>query len=190
MEQLIADKVEHIIERHPKDVLASNNKWGFNMQTPKYQYNRGELYNLCITKGTLNTEERYKVNEHIIQTIIMLDALKFPVNLSRVLEIAGGHHEKMDGTGYPKKLSREEMSISARMMAIADIFEALTAHDRPYKKAKKLSEAIHIMSAMKKDQHIDGPLFDLFLQSGIYLVYARKNLSAEQIDSVDINRYM
>ncbi|EPJ43930.1 MAG: hypothetical protein OFPII_38660 [Osedax symbiont Rs1] len=190
MEQLIVDKVEHIIERHHKDVLSANNKWGFNMQTPKHQYNRGELYNLCIAKGTLNTEERYKVNEHIIQTIIMLDALKFPVNLSRVLEIAGGHHEKMDGTGYPKRLGREEMSTSARMMAIADIFEALTAHDRPYKKAKKLSQAISIMSVMKKDNHIDGPLFDLFLHSGIYLEYARKNLSAEQIDLVDINKYL
>ena len=190
MEKLLEDRLDHIIERHPKDVMPINNKWGFNVKTPDHQYNRGELYNLCIPKGTLNAEERYKINEHIIQTIIMLDELKFPKSLSNVLEIAGGHHEKMDGTGYPKRLRREDMSTSARMMAIADIFEALTAHDRPYKKAKKLSEAIKIMSFMKKDQHIDGPLFDLFLSSGIYLKYAQTNLSPEQIDFVDLSQYL
>jgi HD-GYP domain-containing protein (c-di-GMP phosphodiesterase class II) len=190
MEQLFADKPEHIIERHPKDVLAPNNKWGFNMQTPKHLYNRGELYNLCITKGTLNKEERYKINEHMIQGIIMLESLKLPKMLSNVVEIAGGHHEKMDGTGFPKRLKREDMSVSARMMAIADIFEALTAADRPYKKAKKLSEAIKIMSFMKKDNHIDGALFDLFLSSGIYLEYAQKYLSPNQIDKVDIDLYL
>ena len=190
MEQLIADKPEHIIDRDPKDVLAVNNKWGFNMQTPKHLYNRGELYNLSITKGTLNVEERYKINEHMIQGIIMLESLKFPKMLSNVVEIAGGHHEKMDGTGFPKRLRREDMSVSARMMAIADIFEALTAADRPYKKAKKLSEAIKIMSFMKKDNHIDGPLFDLFLRSGIYLEYAHKYLPASQIDQVDIDLYL
>jgi len=189
-EKLLDDKVEHIIERHPKDVLATNNKWGFNMQTPAHLYNRGELYNLCIAKGTLSAEERYKINEHIIQTIIMLDGLKFPKHLSNVLEIAGGHHEKMDGTGYPKRLRGEEMSTAAKMMAIADIFEALTASDRPYKKAKKLSEAINIMNYMKKDQHIDGGLFDLFLSSGIYLTYAHQFLSPEQIDQVDIQQYL
>ncbi len=189
-EKLLDDKVEHIIERHPKDVLATNNKWGFNMQTPAHLYNRGELYNLCIAKGTLSAEERYKINEHIIQTIIMLDGLKFPKHLSNVLEIAGGHHEKMDGTGYPKRLRGEEMSTAAKMMAIADIFEALTASDRPYKKAKKLSEAINIMNYMKKDQHIDGALFDLFLSSGIYLTYAHQFLSPEQIDQVDIQQYL
>jgi HD-GYP domain-containing protein (c-di-GMP phosphodiesterase class II) len=190
MENVLDDRLDHIIERHPKDVMPVTNKWGFNVKTPEHQYNRGELYNLCIPRGTLNAEERYKINEHIIQTIIMLDELKFPKNLSNVREIAGGHHEKMDGTGYPKRLCREDMSVSARMMAIADIFEALTAHDRPYKKAKKLSEAIKIMSFMKKDQHIDGPLFDLFLSTGIYLKYAQKNLSPDQIDFVDLSNYL
>ncbi|MEM5529971.1 HD domain-containing phosphohydrolase [Gammaproteobacteria bacterium AS21] len=190
MEQLFADKPEHIIKRDPKDVLAPNNKWGFNMQTPEHLYNRGELYNLCITKGTLNEEERYKVNEHMIQGIMMLESLKFPKALSNVVEIAGGHHEKMDGTGFPKRLTRENMSVSARMVAIADIFEALTAADRPYKKAKKLSEAIKIMSFMKKGNHIDGALFDLFLRSGVYLEYAQKYLAADQIDKVDIDLYL
>lgn len=189
-EKLIADKLDQVIFRDPKDVLPADNVWGFKMQTPEYQYNRGELYNLSIVKGTLNNEERYKINEHIIQTIIMLRELKFPKNLSDVEEIAGGHHEKMDGTGYPRKLAREDMSVSARMMAIADIFEALTASDRPYKKAKTLSEAIKIMSYMKKDRHIDGPLFELFLESGIYLTYSNKYLAPEQIDEVDISTYL
>ena len=110
--------------------------------------------------------------------------------MRNVAEIAGGHHEKVDGTGYPKRLSREEMSPVARMMAIADIFEALTATDRPYKKGKTLSEAIRIMSFMKKDKHIDPDLFDLFLRSGIYRVYAERYMKPEQIDDVDVARYL
>jgi len=121
---------------------------------------------------------------------MMLNQLPFPRHLRNVPAIAGGHHETMIGTGYPKKLSRDDMSLPARMMAIADIFEALTAADRPYKKAKSLSEAIKIMSFMKKDQHIDPDLFELFLQSGVYLDYANCFLDEKQIDEVDINAYL
>jgi HD-GYP domain-containing protein (c-di-GMP phosphodiesterase class II) len=121
---------------------------------------------------------------------MMLSSLPFPKHLRMIPEIAGGHHEKMDGTGYPKGLKKDELSPLARMMAIADIFEALTAVDRPYKKGKKLSEAIQIMSFMKKDQHIDGDLFELFLRSGIYLQYAKNYLNPNQIDDVDIEKYL
>jgi HD-GYP domain-containing protein (c-di-GMP phosphodiesterase class II) len=121
---------------------------------------------------------------------MMLDALPFPRHLRNVPEIAGGHHEKMDGTGYPKRLKRNEMSPVARMMAIADIFEALTAADRPYKKAKTLSESIKIMGFMRKDQHVDPDLFDLFLTSGAYREYAARFLAAEQIDEVDVAAYV
>ncbi|MBX9912678.1 MAG: GAF domain-containing protein, partial [Pseudomonadaceae bacterium] len=152
MEPLLADRPDHVFVRSERDKLADDNPWGFKVKVPEHLYNRGELYNLCIGRGTLAEEERYKINEHMIQTIIMLDKLPFPQHLQAVPEIAGGHHEKMDGTGYPKRLKREEMSIPARMMAIADIFEALTAGDRPYKKAKSLSEALKIMSFMRKDQ--------------------------------------
>jgi HD-GYP domain-containing protein (c-di-GMP phosphodiesterase class II) len=120
----------------------------------------------------------------------MLEKLPFPRHLQDVPEIAGGHHEKMDGNGYPKRLTREQMSWPARMMGIADIFEALTAADRPYKKGKTLSEAIKIMVGMKKDQHIDPEIFDLFLRSGIYLEYARRYLPDELIDAVDIQPYL
>ncbi|HHP5403703.1 TPA: HD domain-containing phosphohydrolase [Aeromonas veronii] len=189
-EPLLADRPDHLFTRSNRDRLAPDNPWGFQVNTPEYLYNRGELYNLAIRRGTLTDEERYKINEHMIQTIIMLEKLPFPANLKQVPEIAGGHHEKMDGTGYPKRLKRDEMSIPARMMAIADIFEALTAGDRPYKKAKSLSEAIRIMGFMQQDHHIDPELFALFLRSGVYLRYAKRYMSPELIDEVDINPYL
>ncbi|MFZ6734316.1 HD domain-containing phosphohydrolase [Undibacterium sp. Ji42W] len=189
-EQLLSDKVEHIFARSARDTIAPDNPWGFKVKVPEHLYNRGEVYNLSVARGTLSEEERYKINEHMIQTIMMLEKLPFPRHLAKVPEIAGGHHEKMDGTGYPKRLNAEEMSVPARMMAIADIFEALTAADRPYKKGKTLSEAVKIMSFMKKDQHIDGELFALFLKSGVYLEYGKTFMNPEQIDEFDIHAYV
>jgi HD-GYP domain-containing protein (c-di-GMP phosphodiesterase class II) len=189
-EYLLADKPEHIIPRAEREHIAANNPWGFNVVAPTNLYNRGEIYNLSIARGTLTQEERYKINEHMVQTIKMLSALPFPKHLSRVTEIAGGHHEKMDGTGYPRRLGKEELSIEARIMAIADVFEALTAIDRPYKKGKTLSESIKIMGFMKNDKHIDPDLFDLFLVSGAYLKYAKRFMRPEQIDVVDIGAYL
>jgi len=190
VETLLADKEEHIIYRSAEEVIGADNRWNFKLDTPRHKYNRGELYNLSVARGTLADEERFKINDHMVQTIIMLNQLPFPRHLRNVPAIAGGHHETMIGTGYPKKLSREDMPLTARMMAIADIFEALTAGDRPYKKAKTLSESIRIMSFMKKDQHIDPELFELFLKSGVYQSYAQKYLAPEQIDEVDIEQYL
>ncbi|MFQ3597054.1 MAG: HD domain-containing phosphohydrolase [Chloroherpetonaceae bacterium] len=144
-----------------------------------------EIYNLSIRRGTLTPEERKVINDHIVVTIQMLEELPFPRNLARVPEYAGGHHEKMDGTGYPKGLRREQMSIPARIMAIADVFEALTAVDRPYKKGKTLSESMNIMAKMKAEHHLDPDLLDLFVKSGVYKEYAKKFMSPEQIDEVD-----
>jgi HD-GYP domain-containing protein (c-di-GMP phosphodiesterase class II)/methyl-accepting chemotaxis protein len=189
-ESLLSDKPVHVFERRPQDRIAPDNKWGFRMKVPELLYNKGEVYNLSVGRGTLTEEERYKINEHMVQTIMMLSQLPFPKHLRQVPEIAGGHHEKMDGNGYPKMLKKEEMSPIARMMAIADIFEALTAADRPYKKGKTLSESIKIMSFMKKDQHIDAELFELFLRSGTYKEYARRYMSPGQIDDVDISVYL
>jgi HD-GYP domain-containing protein (c-di-GMP phosphodiesterase class II) len=189
-EPLLADKPEHLFLRSERDKLAADNPWGFKVKVPEYLYNRGELYNLSIGRGTLAEEERFKINEHIIQTIIMLEKLPFPRHLQKVPEIAGGHHEKMDGSGYPKRLTHDEMSVPARIMAIADIFEALTAVDRPYKKGKTLSEAIKIMGFMKKDQHIDPELFALFLRSGVYREYAERYMPKELVDEVDIQPYL
>lgn len=120
----------------------------------------------------------------------MLNQLDFPDYLANVPEIAGAHHETMIGNGYPRGLKKDEMSIPARIMAIADIFEALTAADRPYKEPKTLSEALRIMSFMRNDQHIDADLFDLFLDSGVYLIYAKQFLNPEQIGAVDISQYL
>ena len=151
-----------------------------------------EVYNLSIKRGTLTDEERQVINDHIVVTIDMLDQLPFPKNLKKVPEYAGGHHEKMDGTGYPRGLMGDQMSTPARMMAIADIYEALTAGDRPYKKAKKLSEAIKILSFMRNDAHVDPDLFDLFLTSGVFLDYAKRYLPDELIDigMDDVTQYM
>jgi HD-GYP domain-containing protein (c-di-GMP phosphodiesterase class II) len=184
-EPLLADKPEHLFERDEAELIAPDNPWGFKLDVPRYKYNRGELYNLSITRGTLTSEERYIINHHMVQTILMLSHLPFPGHLRNVPEIAGGHHEKMDGSGYPKRLQREEMSLPARMMAIADIFEALTAADRPYKKAKSLSEALGIMAFMCRDAHIDPELFGLFINAHIYLKYAERFLDPQQIDAVD-----
>jgi HD-GYP domain-containing protein (c-di-GMP phosphodiesterase class II) len=191
-EKLLADKPEHVFQRSERDKIFANpdNPWGFKLDEPEDLFNRGELYNLSVERGTLTSEDRYKINEHIVQTIVMLNELPFPKHLRNVPEIAGGHHEKMDGNGYPKRLKREEMSTVARMMAIADIFEALTAVDRPYKKGKTLTEALKIMTFMRGDNHIDPELFELFLKSGVYQDYAKKFLRPEQIDEVDINDYL
>ncbi|MDN4501916.1 HD domain-containing phosphohydrolase [Alteromonadaceae bacterium BrNp21-10] len=143
-----------------------------------------EIYNLRTARGTLNNEEREIINRHMDITVEMLESLPFPKHLKRVPEFAGGHHEKMDGTGYPKKLTRDQMSIPARIMAIADIFEALTAADRPYKDAKKISECLFIMGKMKLGDHIDPDLFDVFVKEKVYLEYADKFLKPEQLDAI------
>ena len=144
-----------------------------------------EIANLQISRGTLTEEERLVINGHMVQTIQMLEALPFPRHLQRVPEYAGGHHEKMDGGGYPKGIYAGDMSVPARMMAIADVFEALTAQDRPYKQGKTLSESIRIMGFMKKDNHLDPDLLDLFITSGVYKKYADKYLPPHLIDEVD-----
>jgi len=188
-EQLLDDKSEHIIKRDNFDHEMYERE-GFKLEVPEHLYNHGEIHNLCIQRGTLSPEERYKINEHVIMSIKMLEKIPFPNNLSNIPEYAGTHHETLIGTGYPRKLTKDDLSIPARIMAIADIFEALTASDRPYKKAKTLSASLRIMSFMVKDQHIDADLFELFLTSGVYKVYAEKHLKPEQIDEVDIESYL
>jgi HD-GYP domain-containing protein (c-di-GMP phosphodiesterase class II) len=144
-----------------------------------------EIENLCISRGTLTHEERIVINGHMVQTVRMLEALPFPRHLRRVPEYAGGHHERMDGKGYPKGLFAADMSVPARVLAIADVFEALTATDRPYKPGKKLSETMRIMANMKRDNHLDPDLLDHFVRSRVYLQYARRYLSPDLIDEVD-----
>lgn len=189
-EPLLADRPEHRVpwgERKPPVTKGDPcNRWGFDMRLPAHASNHGELYNLSIRRGTLNDEERFKINEHIVQTIIMLSSLPFPRQMRRVPAIAGNHHEKLDGSGYPRRLGEHDLGIAERVMAIADIFEALTAADRPYKPPKTLSESVKILVLMARDRHIDGQLLALFLSSGVYRQYAEQFLRAEQIDEVDV----
>ncbi|WP_165794848.1 HD domain-containing phosphohydrolase [Marinobacter fuscus] len=193
-EPLLADKPTHLRswgDRIPP-VRADDprNIWGFDMALPEYAYNRGELHNLTIPHGTLTDEERFRINEHIVQTICMLDALPLPDRLARVPRLAGTHHERMDGKGYPHGLHGEDMSIPERIMAVADIYEALTAVDRPYKQGKPLSEALAIMDRMARTGHIDQAVFQLFVSSGIYRRYAEEHLSPSQIDAVNESLFM
>ena len=150
--------------------------------------NDNELENLSIRAGTLTASEREVINHHIVMTIKMLEAMPWPVQLQSVTEYAGGHHERMDGKGYPRGLTREQMSVQARMMGIADIFEALTAKDRPYKKGKTLTESLTILGKFKLGGHIDPDLFDVFIREKVYLDYAKQFLSPEQIDDVDLSK--
>jgi HD-GYP domain-containing protein (c-di-GMP phosphodiesterase class II) len=144
-----------------------------------------ERNNLNIPYGTLTQPEREIINHHIEATIKMLEALPWPKHLKNVPEFAGGHHERMDGKGYPKGLTRNQMSIQARIMGIADIFEALTAKDRPYKPGKTLSESLEILRKFKQNGHVDPDLFDVFVREKVYLQYAHQFLDAAQIDETD-----
>ncbi|CAA6604670.1 HD-GYP domain [Rhodospirillaceae bacterium LM-1] len=188
-EYLLADREEHKIPHEIVNHLAVGME-EFTLKRPDLHLNLGEIYNLSIARGTLTNEDRYHINDHIVQTILMLRALPFPKNLKRVPDMAGNHHEKMDGTGYPRSLLREGMTVPERIMAIADIFEALTAADRPYKPPKTLSESLKIMGFMCKDKHVDPDLFNLFLTSGVWKTYAERFLRPEQIDEVDINKFL
>ncbi|CAA0124071.1 3'3'-cGAMP-specific phosphodiesterase 3 [Halioglobus japonicus] len=187
-EPLLSDKPEHIIDReHPASYPP---EYGIDMAVPEHLYNLGEIYNLSVSRGTLTEEDRFKINEHMISTIKMLESLPFPEELKNVPRYASTHHETLKGTGYPRKLPGEALSIPERILAIADIFEALTASDRPYKKAKPVSEAIAIMHKMVLDNHIDKDCFELFLRDKVYLQYAREFLPDSQIDEVDVEQYL
>jgi len=176
--EFMKPELQERIKSISKQKLLLNDEWE-NILT------ENEVRNLNITKGTLLPEERDIINDHISITIDMLEQLPYPKNLKNIPEFAGGHHEKMDGTGYPKGLKADQMSPQAKIMAIADIYEALTAADRPYKDGKKLSQAMRIMGFMKNDYHIDEDLFEIFVSSGVYKHYADEHVDAGQIDNVD-----
>jgi HD-GYP domain-containing protein (c-di-GMP phosphodiesterase class II) len=187
-ESLLSDKPEHIVAREQSTDYPP--ELGIDMDIPEHLYNLGEIYNLSISRGTLTTEDRFKINEHMISTIKMLESLPFPEELKNVPRYASTHHETMKGSGYPRKLHGQELSIPERILAIADIFEALTAGDRPYKKAKPVSEAIKIMHRMVLDEHIDRDCFELFLRNEVYLQYAREYLPDSQIDVVNVEEHL
>ncbi|MDN3611872.1 HD domain-containing phosphohydrolase [Vibrio ostreicida] len=190
MEAMLSDKAVHEIpwpnNENPKHMWTED----FVLVSGELKYHRGELYNLSIQYGTLNEEERFMINDHIIQTITMLRRLPYPEHLKNIPEIAGGHHERMDGKGYPRGLDGDALSIPARAMAIADIFEALTSSDRPYKTAKNLAEALDIMTNMATSGHIDPNLYLLFLDNELDQRYADLFLDENQIVPVERHHYI
>ncbi len=176
---------EFLSEEHQQRIRAiAGRTWRCgDSQRPLLSGEEADL--LCISRGTLSEEERLVINGHMVQTVRMLERLPFPPDLKRVPEYAGGHHETMDGQGYPKGIFAGDMSIPARIMAIADVFEALTAPDRPYKRGKPLSETMAIMGRMKERNHLDPQLFDLFVHSGVYRQYAQRYMDPELVDEVN-----
>lgn len=167
------EKIQMLAKKYSYNCLAGN---------PKPLLDAGDIENLSIARGTLTERERDIINNHVSVTLKMLQSLPYPDYLKNVPEIAGSHHERLNGQGYPRGLTADTMSVQARIVAIADIFEALTAADRPYKKAKKLSETLAIMQKMQEDGHIDSDLFNIFVQEKIYLRYAKGYLANEQLD--------
>lgn len=188
IETLISDKPAHKIrwERKPD----YDETLGIKLVPPQLQNNQGELYNLMVRKGTLNSEERFRIQEHTVSTIKILEGLPFPKELENVPRYASTHHENLKGTGYPRNIPGEELSIGERILVLADIFEALTADDRPYKEAKTLSTAIDILFEFVEMQHIDPEIFRLFLVSGVYKEYANRYLTEAQMDEVDIDKQL
>lgn len=150
--------------------------------TPQPLLSQDEIDNLCISRGTLNAAERSTINHHIVATEKMLSALPWPKHLNKVVEYAVNHHERVDGKGYPKGLTGEEMSLPARMMAIADVFEALTARDRPYKPPRTVSESLAILESMMGSGHLDPDLGRVFIDDKVWLQYAERYLEPEQLD--------
>lgn len=178
---------EFMDDAHKKrlEMISSSSNWVDHTGDEVPYLTDNEIYNLSVERGTLTYEEREVINHHIVVTNEMLGSLPFPDHLKNVPEYAGGHHERMDGKGYPNGLMGFEMSIPARVMAVADIFEALTASDRPYKNGKKISECLQILGRMKLDHHIDPDIFDVFVREKVYLTYADEFLLDKQIDEVD-----
>ena len=188
VEPILADRPEHRVPHQRSHQLPE--ALGIQMPVPEWQQDLGELHNLCIPRGTLTEEDRFRIQEHMISTVKMLEGLPFPPELSRVPRYATTHHETLRGDGYPRALPAEALSIPERLLAIADVFEALTAADRPYKQALSLSEAVAILYDMVESRHLDRDGFELFLREGVYLDYARRFLRPEQIDEVPVARYL
>jgi HD-GYP domain-containing protein (c-di-GMP phosphodiesterase class II) len=184
-EPLLADRPDHLVPHPPGERIPADNPWGIALMPLPHRLDLGEVRNLCVSRGTLTAEERFLVNDHIVQTILMLSKLPFPKHLRDVPEVACGHHERMDGNGYPRRLQGAQMSVPARIMAIADVFEALTAADRPYKTGKSLGESLAIMQAMASNGHIDPDLFALFVAAEVPRRYGEQFLDPAQLGGGD-----
>ena len=143
-----------------------------------------EVRNLSIRRGTLNPQERAIIEQHVVTTMELLSELRFPGSLAAVPEIAGSHHERVDGSGYPRSLTRDQITMQGRILGLADVFEALTARDRPYKPGRTLSETFRILDSMCAEGAIDPDLYELFKREKVYLPYVAANVDPGQVDGV------
>jgi HD-GYP domain-containing protein (c-di-GMP phosphodiesterase class II)/HAMP domain-containing protein len=162
--------------------IAARWRWQTPSGEEKPILDAEEIENLCVSRGTLNAREREIINHHVVASIEMLEQLPYPRSLKNVPAIAGAHHERMDGHGYPQGLLRDQISMQGRILGLADVFEALTARDRPYKPGMSLRRALSILESMRDEGHIDPDLFEMFLREKVYLRYAAEYLDPEQID--------
>lgn len=189
-EPLLADHPWHRIPYPPAQRITADNPWGITLAQPALRLNLGECYNLATRRGTLTAEERYTIQAHMVHTLIMLSQLSYPRHLSEVPLLAASHHERMDGGGYPRGVPAGDLPLTARMMALADVFEALTAADRPYKEAKTVGQSLAIMATMVRERHLDPELFRFFIERRLYLDYGRRFLAPAQLDEVDAQRLL
>lgn len=127
-----------------------------------------EVINLKIPRGSLNAAEIEEIRSHVVHTFRFLERIPWGSNFRRIPQIAGGHHERLNGTGYPNRLRAEEIPLQSKIMTVADIFDALTASDRPYKKAVPVERALAILDAEVNDHHIDGELVRVFVEARIW----------------------
>jgi len=188
-ETLLQDFPEHISMRNPQDYDYFSQQH-FVIKVPEHEFNLGEKYNLSIERGTLSAEERFKMEEHVMMTLKLLEQVPLPRHYQNIPKYAGTHHEKLDGSGYPRQLTAEQLGMPERIMVMADIFEALTAPDRPYKRTHSLSKALDILNTMVEKNKLDRDVFELFLRSGVYQSYAEEYIDPSQIDEVDIQKYL
>lgn len=189
IESLLQDFPEQITLREKKEHEFYQQQ-DFTMKVPEHELNLGEKYNLSIVRGTLTNEERFKMEEHVVMTLKLLEQVPLPNHYQNIPKYAGTHHEKLDGSGYPRQLTAEQLGMPERIMAVADIFEALTAPDRPYKRTHNLSVALDILYEMVQNNKLDKDVFELFLRSGVYKIYAEEFIDPAQIDSVNLDKYL
>ena len=162
--------------QHRVREIAGKYRWAHGEGEAEPCLTEDEVRNLSIPRGTLTSKERAQIEYHVTATENMLESLPYPKSLCRVPLIVGTHHERIDGHGYPRGLRGEEIPLQGRILAIADVFEALTAKGRPYKKANTLMEALRILGFMKQDGHIDPELFYIFLREKIYMRFSEECL--------------
>ena len=141
-----------------------------------------ELEALSIRRGSLSEQERVEIESHVTHTFQFLSQIPWTGEFARVPEIAFAHHEKLDGTGYPRRLKAADIPLQSRMMTISDIFDALVAWDRPYKKAVPVEKALDILHDEAKQGKLDVDLLQVFIEAKVYELTARRAAGNPPVD--------